>query len=98
MRSDLRGMPRPVWFLFAGSFVNRFGSFVLPFLVLYLTRRGYTPAEAGVAISAYGVGSLGAAAVGGHLADRVGRRETIAASMFSSAAVMVALSQARGLA
>ena len=98
MRSDLRQMPRPVWFLFAGSFVNRFGSFVLPFLVLYLTRRGYTPAQAGFAISTYGVGSLGAAAVGGHLADRVGRRETIAVSMLSSAAVMVALSQAGSLA
>ena len=97
MRSDLRQMPRPVWFLFAGSFVNRFGSFVLPFLVLYLTTRGYSPAQAGIAISAYGVGSLGAAAVGGHLADRVGRRETIAASMLSSAAVMVALSQAGSL-
>ncbi len=98
MRSDLRQMPRPAWFLFAGSFVNRFGSFVLPFLVLYLTRRGYSPAQAGFAISAYGVGSLGAAAVGGHLADRVGRRETIAASMLSSACVMVALSQAGNLA
>ena len=97
MRSDLRQMPRPVWFLFAGSFVSRFGSFVLPFLVLYLTTRGYSPAQAGIAISAYGVGSLGAAAVGGHLADRVGRRETIAASMLSSAAVMVALSQAGSL-
>jgi len=98
MRSDLRQMPRPAWFLFAGSFVNRFGSFVLPFLVLYLTRRGYTPAQAGFAVSAYGVGGIGAAAVGGHLADRVGRRETIAASMLSSAAVMVALSQATNLA
>ena len=91
MRSDLRQMPRPVWFLFAGSFVNRFGSFVLPFLVLYLTRRGYTPAQAGFAISTYGLGSLGAAAVGGQLADRAGRRQTIAASMLTSAAVMLAL-------
>jgi MFS family permease len=98
LRSDLRWMPRAVWLLLAGSFVNRFGSFVLPFLVLYLTRNGYSPVQAGFAISAYGVGSLGAAAAGGHLADRVGRRETIAASMFSSAVVMIALSQAANLA
>ena len=97
LRSDLRWMPRPVWLLLAGSFVNRFGSFVLPFLVLYLTRSGYSPVQAGFAISAYGVGSLGAAAAGGHLADRVGRRETIAASMLSSAVVMIALSQAANL-
>ncbi len=31
------GLPRPFWFLFAGTFVNRLGSFVLPFLALYLT-------------------------------------------------------------
>jgi MFS family permease len=34
--------------------------------------------------------------LGGHLADRIGRRNTIALSMFSSAVMMVALSQARG--
>ena len=33
---SLRALPRPVWWLFAGSFVNRFGSFVSVFLVLYL--------------------------------------------------------------
>ncbi len=97
LRADLRWMPRPVWLLLAGSFVNRFGSFVLPFLVLYLTHRGYTPSQAGVAVGAYGIGSMTASAAGGHLADRIGRRETIAASMFSSAIVMLALSQASGL-
>lgn len=94
VRADLRSLPRPVWFLLAGSFVNRFGSFVLPFLALYLTHRGYTAAQAGLALSAYGVGSVSAAAAGGILADHVGRRGTIALSMYSSAAVMLALSQA----
>jgi MFS family permease len=36
--------------------------------------------------------------LGGHLADRIGRRNTIAVSMFGSAVMMVALSQARGYA
>src|SRR5262249_61071415 len=36
-----------------------------------------------------------ASALGGHLADRIGRRHTIVLSMFASAAAMVALSQAR---
>lgn len=98
LRADLRFMPRSVWLLLAGSFVNRFGSFVLPFLVLYLTHRGYTASQAGGAIAAYGIGSVTASAAGGHLADRIGRRETIAASMLSSAVVMIALSQASGLA
>ena len=68
-------MPRPVWFLLAGSFVNRFGSFVLPFLALYLTHRGYTPAQAGFAICAYGVGSSRRPRPAAILADHVGRRE-----------------------
>lgn len=44
----------------------------------------------------YGCGHLIASVLGGHLADRIGRRNTIAVSMFGSAASMIALSQARG--
>ena len=87
-----------MWVLLAGSFVNRFGSFVLPFLTLYMIRRGYSPGQAGSALAAYGIGALAAAAAGGHLADRIGRARTIAASMLSSAVVMLALSQATALA
>ena len=35
-------MPREAWFLFAGAFVNRLGTFVLPFIVLYLTRAHFS--------------------------------------------------------
>jgi len=98
LRADLRALPRPVWFLLAGSFVNRFGSFVLPFLALYMTHRGYSVAQAGLALSAYGIGSASAAAAGGVLADHVGRRGTIALSMYSSSVVMLGLSQAGSLA
>ncbi len=84
--------------LYLGTFVNRFGSFVLPFLVLYLIRRGYTAVQAGAVASLYGVGSLLASVVGGYLADRIGRRTAIVISMFTSAAILVALSQAQQLA
>jgi MFS family permease len=93
----VRALPRPVWLLYAGSFVNRFGSFVATFLVLYLVESGFSPAQAGIAVSAYGVGSLASALVGGWLADRLGRRGAIALSMFSAAAVALALSQAEDL-
>ncbi|HEU4522739.1 MAG TPA: MFS transporter, partial [Thermoanaerobaculia bacterium] len=90
----VRSMPRVVWIVLAGTFVNRFGSFVMPFLAIYLTRQGYSVAQAGFAVSAYGAGHLMASMLGGFLADRIGRRNTIAVSMFASAATMVALSQA----
>jgi MFS family permease len=93
----LRALPRTAWILFLGTFLNKFGSFVVPFLALYLTGKGYSLAAAGTAIGAYGAGNLLASLAGGHLADHIGRRRTIALSMFSGAAAMLLLSQARGL-
>jgi MFS family permease len=95
--ASLRALPRAAWILFAGTFLNKFGAFVVPFLTLYLTNSGYTVTQAGLAVSAYGLGNLGASLLGGHLADKIGRRKTILFSMFSGAAAMMLLSQARGL-
>jgi len=92
--ASLRALPRPAWILFFGTFLNKFGAFVVPFLTLYLTKEGYTYAQAGVAVGAYGVGGLFASLLGGQLADQLGRKQTIALSMFSGAAAMMLLSQA----
>jgi MFS family permease len=97
LRQGIRTLPRPVWILCAGSFVNRFGSFVAVFLVLYLRSEGYSIAAAGLVVSFYGVGNVAAAGVGGWVADRLGRKNAIALSMFSSAATLMLLSQARWL-
>jgi len=96
--ASVRALPRAAWVLFFGTFLNKFGGFVVPFLTLYLTDRGYTIGQAGLAVSAYGVGNIGASLLGGHLADKLGRRQTILFSMFSGAAAMMLLSQAHGLA
>ncbi len=97
LRASLRALPPAAWILFFGTFLNKFGSFVVPFLALYLTRQGYTLAQAGIAIGAYGAGNVLATLLGGHLADHIGRRKTIVISMLSGAAAMLLLSQARGL-
>ncbi|HEY3915010.1 MAG TPA: MFS transporter, partial [Verrucomicrobiae bacterium] len=89
----LRGLPRTAWILFLGTFLNKFGTFVLPFLTVYLTRCGFSLADAGIAMSAYGIGSLMASILGGQLADSIGRRKTIVLSMFSVAGAMMLLSQ-----
>jgi MFS family permease len=93
---SLKSLPRPAWILYAGTFLNRFGSFVIPFLVIYLRARGFSEADAAIALVAYGLGHLAASAAGGYLSDRIGRRKTIAISMFSSAVSMLLLSQATG--
>ncbi len=93
--THLRAMPRTAWILFAGSFINRFGSFVMPFLAIYLTRQGFTATRAGLAVSSYGAGHIVASALGGEMADRIGRRHTIALSMFGSAVLLIALAYSR---
>src|SRR4029450_11666811 len=97
LREGIRSPPPPVWILCPGTFVNRFGSFVAVFLVLYLRSRGYSIAEAGLVVSFYGVGNVIAAGVGGWPADRFGRRNALALSMFSSAVTLLLLSQAQSL-
>lgn len=97
LRESLRALPRGAWILFIGTFLNKFGTFVLPFLAIYMTRLGYTSAQAGLALGDYGIGTLAACLLGGHLADRLGRRKTIVLSMGSVALVMLSLSQVRSL-
>ncbi|MFB3738948.1 MAG: MDR family MFS transporter [Candidatus Velamenicoccus archaeovorus] len=91
-------MPRSAWILFAGSFVNRLGTFVLPFLTLYLTKKGYSAPQAGLAIAGYGLGGIVSQAVGGLLADRFGRRDAITTSMFAAAGLTLILWRAGSLA
>jgi MFS family permease len=78
-------------------FINRFGTFVIPFLALHLTRLGYSAAQSGLALGAYGAGNLIASAVGGHLTDTIGCRRTIVISMACGAVSMLWLSQAESL-
>ncbi len=85
--------PRSLWILFTGIFINRLGSFVSIFLVLYTLSRGYSLAQAGITAGVYGFGSMGASLAGGYLADRIGRRFTIVFSMLASAIPVLILSQ-----
>ncbi|MGX7826208.1 MFS transporter [Actinokineospora sp. 24-640] len=77
----LRGLSGPVWLLLVGMFVNRLGNFLQIYLVLYLTQKGFSETAAGVALGAYGVGSVVGVALGGVISDRFGYRWTIVASM-----------------
>jgi predicted MFS family arabinose efflux permease len=87
--SQLSGLPRPVWVLFGATLVNRCGTMVLPFMVLYLTRSlGLPPRRAALALAAYGLGAVLTAPVSGRLADRIGARRVIVASLLGSATLL----------
>ncbi len=77
----LRGLPRDVWVLLAGTLITRAGSFAIPFLTVYLHRdRGLSTAFAGLALAAWGAGGMVASLTGGALADRLGRKPVVVGS------------------
>ena len=92
LRAAVAAYPRPFWMLVVGTFVNRTGLVVLPFLALYLSGpRGFSVAQATLAVSLYGAGSFAGGFAGGWLADRVGRRPVLLGSLAGAAVPVAAL-------
>lgn len=86
------GIPRPFWALLVGTFITKAGSFVMPLLFVYLTRARGLPLPIGGAItSLYGMGSFFGAVLGGVMADRLGRRVTMLASLVVGATFLLVL-------
>ncbi|MFF5701812.1 MFS transporter [Streptomyces sp. NPDC012794] len=97
MLSTFRGLPPTVWTLFAGTVVNRLGHLVTPFLVFLLADRGITGTETSYVLGALGAGNLLGPALGGVLADRIGRRPTMLIGLLGAAAAQGALFLAPGV-
>jgi MFS family permease len=88
----LRTLPAPVRLLVAGTFVNKLGSFIVPYLTLVLRREfRLDDREVAYLLLAYGGGSLVSILVGGFLTDRLGRRVTLLLSLFGSGAIALVL-------
>ena len=89
--SDIRGLPRPVYILVLGQFLNRFGSFVYPFLTLFLQDKAYSLGHIGGVLAAISLGNFFGPMAGGYLADAIGRRNTIVLSLITSAFSLLSL-------
>lgn len=88
----LRRLPPVVQLLVAGTFVNKLGAFIIPYLTLVLRREfSLDPSQVGFLLAAYGAGSLISIIAGGTLTDRLGRRLTLLVSLFGSGVVALAL-------
>lgn len=83
-------LPRAIHVLCLGTFINRAGTFLVPFLTLYLTSSlGLGSAFATQAMGLYGLGGIAAALTGGQLADRVGRRTVMLVSLLGAAGILL---------
>lgn len=95
----LQGLSADAWVLAGATLINRSGSMVLPFLVLYLTQHvGMTPARAGGMLAVYGGASLLAAPVFGNLSDRLGPVRVMRGTLVASGLLLLAYPWATHLA
>ncbi|MFP2961003.1 MDR family MFS transporter, partial [Myxococcus sp. 1LA] len=93
---DAKRLPRAFWYIFAGTLINRLGTFIVPFLSLFLTEEaGLAPVSAGLVLSSRGMGFVVAGPVGGWLTDHVGRRATMLIGLVLSAVSLLALGLSR---
>jgi len=92
--AQLRALPHVVWILFAGLFIHRFGTFVVPFLTLYLTSLGYSAKQIALIFFSMSIGGIGSMAMGGRLSDLIGRKNTMAIALISGACSMLLMWQA----
>lgn len=91
---------RAIFVLALGDLVASFGfSLVFPFLTIYLTAQlGASAAQAGLVLGLYSIVSIASMAVGGWLADRVGRKPVMVVSILCTAVVIAAMGLVRDLA
>ena len=93
---SLRGLPGGLWVLAGAQLVNRAGSMILPFLVLYGTReRGFSSEQAGLLVTFFGLGTMLAAPLAGRLADRFSPLAIMQGSLVLGGALAIALPAAR---
>ncbi|MGA8675904.1 MAG: MFS transporter [Candidatus Acidiferrales bacterium] len=86
----LKNLPREMWILCGATLVNRSGTMVLSFLVLYITAtRGVSPPRAALSLTVYGLAALLVMPLAGRLADRVGPLPIMKASLFLTGVLLL---------
>jgi MFS family permease len=94
----LSGLPRASWVLFGATTVNRAGSMVRPYLLVYLiSRLGVSRQEAGLCNSLFGVGAMVISPLAGLWCDRFGTRAVMIVSQVVAALAFVLLPTADSL-
>ena len=80
-------LPREVYYLAAATLANSLGTFLLPFLPLYLKSLGHAEDTIGVTIAGYGIGCLLSSLSAGWVSDKVGRKSVIYINLLISSAL-----------
>jgi MFS family permease len=86
-----------MWWLAFVMFINRSGTMVIPFLTVYLTSKGYSIAQAGYVMAAFGCGSILGGYLGGRLTDRWGHYYVQVFSLMLNGFLFIVLGQMQTL-
>ena len=96
-RAAFAGLGRPVWLLSIASLIDRAGTMVMPFLLLFLVeKRGFTKIEAGRTLALYGLAAMVASYAGGRLCDRFGPVRILKGSLLLTGVAFLALGRVEG--
>src|SRR5829696_8034187 len=85
------GLPPAVWWLALVMFINRCGTMVIPFLTVYLTSKGYSLAQAGYVMAAFGMGAILGGYLGGRLTDAFGHFPVQVSSLLLNGLLFIVL-------
>ena len=86
----LKNIPHSVWLLALTTLINRSGTMVMPFLVIYMTKSiGVSVGMAGLVISFYGAGALLTAPLVGKLSDRFGSLKVMRFSLIATGFLLI---------
>jgi MFS family permease len=86
-----RRLPAPFWVLAGGTFVNRFATFLIPFIALFMKREGFSTQQMAMAIMAHAIGGFCCSFIAGPLADRFGRNRVMSVSLMLEAACVLSM-------
>ena len=86
-----RRLPAPFWVLAGGTFVNRFATFLIPFITLYMKSGGFTTSQMAWALMSYAIGGFACSFIAGPMADRFGRNRVMAVSLFLEACCVLGM-------
>ena len=94
-RHAYSGLSRSTWLLSFIMLINRSGTMVVPFMMLYLTsaKMGYTIGQAGYVVGLFGAGSLAGAWLGGRLTDKIGFYPVQLATLLGGGCLFILLGQ-----
>ena len=91
-QNSFKGLSVQIWWLSLITLVNRAGTMVVPFLSLYLTEDlGFTLKNVGWIMTAFGLGSVCGAWIGGKLTNRFGFYKVMFWSLFTSGFMFIGL-------